>query len=410
MTRGKALNASRMKSRNYRRVLEELRISPFSRSELSRRMGLTRAAISLIVDALLQARVLVEGETVTSKTAGRSPTELHWNPDAFYCIGVVVRRGYYGVGLYDFCGNKISVVREDITEAQTTAESILTRIGDLVQNAIDTYRPKGQFLGIGIGAPGPLDAEKGIIDQPTNLEVLHKAPIVHVLKERFSCPVTMINDACAHALAELCYGVKDTYDNFIVIEVTGGLGGGLVLNGKLVRGPYGNGNEIGHSTINIFGERCQCGNIGCAELYATMNAIVKHAMEKDSRLSSWKKIVDYADEGVPTALEIVRQEAFYLATLSVNMLNAFEVNAVIFNGREICYKPRLLLSIIREQIPGRLLHKRERRVDFLTSTIVEDADTISAANLAIDNFLQSFADFLEPKNELLNGTAVNLQE
>ncbi|MDL2213997.1 ROK family protein [Clostridia bacterium OttesenSCG-928-O13] len=395
MAKGVALNASRMKSRNNRRVLEELRISPFSRSELSRRMGLTRAAISLIVDALLQSSVLVEGETVASKTAGRSPTELHWNPDAFYCIGVVIRRGYFGVGLYNFCGEKISVERREIKPPFDSRSAIMEEIYRMIDDAVATHKPKGSFLGIGVGAPGPLDAEAGIIETPTNMEILHKAPIVAPLKERYNCPVIMVNDACAHALAELCYGVKDAYDSFMIIEVTGGIGGGLVLNGKPVSGAYGNGNEIGHSTINIFGERCQCGNIGCAELYATMDVVVRRAAERDMRLKTWRDIVDYASEGHAVALEVMREEALYLATLAVNMLNDFNLGAIIFNGPDICYRPQMLLGMVKEQIPDRLLLKKPRKVDFLTSSFTEDADMISAANLAIDHYLQSFDDVPE---------------
>jgi predicted NBD/HSP70 family sugar kinase len=390
MNKNDALNASRMKSRNYRRVLEELRISPFSRSDLSRRMGLTRAAISLIVDTMLHNKILVEGETIFSRTAGRSATALHWNNNAFYCIGVAIRRGYFAVGLYDFCGNMISVERKNISVPYNTASSILDETCRMIKTAIDKYEPPGTFLGIGIGAPGPIDTDMGIIDVPPHLEILHKAPIVHVLREQFNCPVILANDASSHALAELCYGVKDTYNSFAVIEVTGGIGAGIVLNGKPVPSAFGNGNEIGHTTINIYGEQCQCGNVGCAELYATMDVVVKRAMKKDSRLSSWKAIVDYANEGLKTALEIIREEAFYLATLAINLLNTLDINAIIFNGRDICYKPELILNMIREQIPERLLFKKHRRIDLLTSTITEDADTLSAANLAIENFLKTF--------------------
>lgn len=388
MTKGRALNASRMKSINYRRVLEELRISRFSRSDLARRIGLTRAAISLIVDSLLQNGVLVEGETVTGKSTGRAPIELHWNPHAFYCVGVVIRRGYYAVGLYNFCGEKLWVERREIAAPFDSAEAIMDEICRMIDESIATHRPKGTFLGIGVGAPGPLDSEKGIIENPTNLNVLHKAPITGVLRERYQCPVIMANDASAHALAELCLGVKDRYDSFLVIEVTGGIGGGLVLNGQPVMSAFGNGNEIGHTTVNIYGERCQCGNVGCAELYATMDAIVRKASRRDVRLRSWQAIVDSALDGSPIAKEIIQEEAFCLATLAVNMLNAFKLGAIIFNGREICYKPDMLLDMIREQIPGRLLIKRDREIDIMVSTITEDADVLSAANLAIDHYLR----------------------
>lgn len=394
MAKKTALNAAKMKDRNFRLVLEQLRISPFSRSQLARRTGLTRAAISLIVDSLLQSQILVEGKIISSKSAGRSATELHWNKDAFHCIGVVIRRSYFAVGLYDFCGGKLHVERRNIAPDYNSADAVMGEIFSMIRRCFTIARPAGRFLGIGIGAPGPIDADLGIIDNPTNLEFLHKAPIVHPLEKQFRCPVIMINDACAHALAELSYGVKDKYDNFLVMEVTGGIGAGLVLDGKLISGSFGNGNEIGHTTINLDGERCSCGNIGCAELYTSLDFVVQRAQKLDSRLNRWQDIVDYAISGLPVAVDIVKQQAYCLATLSINMLNLLNLNAIIFNGLDICYQPELLLSLIEEQIPARLLHKKYRSVDFLASSITEDADTLSAANLAIEHFIREFeADF-----------------
>ncbi len=390
MTKRIALNASRMKNMNYRRVLEELRISPFSRSELSRRMGLTRAAISQIVDALIAGGLLIEGDTVVSRSAGRAPTQLHWNPDAFYCAGVFIRRDYFGVALFDFLGGMIHWERRDIAPPFSTEATIMAEICRILDMAIAVNRPKGAFLGIGIGAPGPLNSESGIIDNPTNLEILHKTPIVDILKQRYRCPVIMANDASANALAELRRGVKDRYESFMVIEVTGGIGAGLVLEGQLITGSAGNGNEIGHTTLNVFGPRCQCGNIGCAELYASMDVIEAKAAKIDPSLKSWPDIVDAALEGSEHALGIVQEEALYLATLAVNALNTFKLDAVIFAGRRLCYKPETLLGMIRQQIPGRLLIKEERPIDIIASTLTNNADAQSAANLVIEHFLRTF--------------------
>ncbi|MEG1650251.1 MAG: ROK family transcriptional regulator [Oscillospiraceae bacterium] len=388
MTRHTALNASRMKSSNYRRILDELRISPFSRSDLARRTGLTRAAISLIADELLQAHIIVEGNTVAPKASGRSSTELHWNKDAFYCIGLCLRRNYFGVGLHDFCGNLIASEYADVKAPYNTREAIFEKICEMIDNALETHTPSGKFLGIGVGAPGPIDDADGIIDNPTGLEILHKAPIVPFLQTRYHCNVVIKNDACSQALAELSYGVKDKYDSFFVLEITGGIGGGLILNRKLVSGTLGNGNEVGHTTINAFGVKCKCGNTGCAELYATLPNIVAYALETDPRFTSWKNVVDLAYSGDSLAIDVIKREAFYISTLCVNMLNILDFEAIIINGREITYRPVLLLSLIRDQIPARLLVKRYRKVDLITSSITEYTDILSAANLVLDDYLK----------------------
>ncbi|MDR1801560.1 MAG: ROK family transcriptional regulator [Lachnospiraceae bacterium] len=390
MSKGVALNAARMKNRNIRRVMEELRISPFSRSQLATRMGLSRAAISSIVDSLIQENVVIEGDVIASNTAGRSRTPLFWNSDAFFCVGVILRRGYFGVSLYKFDGTLIYVERKNIDDSYSHASHILADIYKMIDGAIIKYKPKGRLLGIGVGAPGPLNAKAGVIENPTNLRILHKTPIIAPLHERYHCPVVMANDACAMALAELSFGVKDRYNNYFVLEVTGGIGGGLVLDQKVIRGAYGNGNEVGHSTLNIFGERCQCGNVGCAELYATVDAIVQKAHKYNSKLKSWKDIVDAAEAGETFAADVIKEEAFYLSSLCINLLNAFEIQAILLSGIEICYQPYLLIQMIQEQIPGRLLLKKNRKIDILPSSLDENADALSAANLAIDNYLETF--------------------
>ncbi|MDO5111524.1 MAG: ROK family transcriptional regulator [Clostridia bacterium] len=385
----KALNAETMKYSNYRRLIEELRIESISRSELARRMGLTRAAISLQVDALLNQGLLVEGSSIALKSSGRSSIALKLNGSACYCVGVAIRRDYFAAGLFDFCGNELACEHVDLVAPYDTRETAYAKLFSMIDNAIAQVKPAGTFIGIGVGAPGPINVEAGTIDDPPNLIAFEHSPVVSLLSERYHCPVTLKNDACTHALSELFYGVKDRYDSFLVLEVTGGLGGGLVLNRHLNESQLGNGSELGHTTIDINGKRCKCGNIGCAELYATLASITAYAMTIDSRFTNWRTIVDFANDGMPEARQVVEREAFYLTTLIVNTINMLDVEAIIVNGRDITYRPELLLSCIRRLLSERKLIKCGHPVDIITSSIDKNPDLLSAANLAIDRFLSS---------------------
>ena len=385
----KAFNAESMKFDNYRRLLEELRIESVFRAELARRTGLTRAAISLQVDTLIHQGFILEGSAVASNARGRSSIALKLNPDICYCVGIAIRRNYFSAGIFDFCGNELYSEMVQLSAPNDTTETAYATLFNVIDRGIATIRPKGTFIGIGVGAPGPINADRGTIDEPPNLSAFKNTPIVNLLNERYHCPVTLKNDASTQALCELFFGVKDQYDSFLVLEVTGGIGAGLVLNRHLNMSQLGNGNEIGHTTIDINGKRCKCGNIGCAELYATISSITEYAKTLDSRLTDWSTIVDMAEDGLESAIHVVEKEAFYLTTLIVNILNILDVQAVIVNGREITYRPERLLSCIRAQLPERALIKAGHAVDIITSSINHNPDLLSAANLAIDSFLNS---------------------
>lgn len=396
-----ALNATRMKSRNYRRVLEEIRISPASRSELARRMGLTRAALSVIVDALKQMNIVVEGDIITTKTRGRSSTELHWNKNAFYCVGISLQRKNIIVELTDFCGNLLAVSEIELyTYAAEDKEALLIRIGDIIDNFIKRMKPPGEFLGIGISSPGPFDLQTGMILNPPNFKFLHYTPIVEWLKDRFGCKVLIENDANACALVELRYGTKAEFDSFLLLDINDGVGSGLILNGKLNRGVTGGGNELGHVTIEMGGPRCQCGNYGCAELYCSIPNIVAQAKVLDERLRNWKNIVDFAYSGIPTALEILKKEAEYIATIAVTAINILDIQAVVLTG-QVAYNSELLISMIETEVNDRIFSRLSRKVKVLPSQVTRNSQALLGSNLMIENYLEELSNavLVEPESE-----------
>ncbi|MHB1394835.1 MAG: ROK family protein [Clostridia bacterium] len=392
MIKKAALNASRMKSKNYRRILEEIRVSPKSRSELARQMGLTRAAISVIVDSLIQMDILVEGDVITLKTRGRSSTELRWNKDAFYSVGISLQRKIITVELTDFCGNLLAVSEIKLyTYATEDKESLLDRIEDIIDNFIKHIKPSGEFLGIGISSPGPFDLHTGIILNPPNFEFLHNTPIVERLKEKFHCRVIIENDANACALAELRYGTKTKFDSFLLLDINEGVGSGLILKGKMNKGVMGYGNELGHITIELDGPKCQCGNYGCAELYSSIPNIVAQAKALDDRLTSWKTIVEFAFSGVPTALEILKREAKYIATMAVTAINILDIQAVVLTG-QIAYHPDLLISMIEAEVNDRIFARLSRTVKVLPSQITRNSQALLGSNLLIENYLEDLSN------------------
>ncbi|MEM1484396.1 ROK family transcriptional regulator [Oscillospiraceae bacterium PP1C4] len=379
------LNAAEMKNSNRRRVLEIIRQQPISRAELARETGLTRATISVIVDALIQECILIEGDTVCGKI-GRKSTNLQLNPHAFYAAGINLARGSCTVGLVNFCG-EILVVRQVEISGASHAQEILDKI-DLQLKELLNCNVTGQFLGIGITAPGPLDCVKGEFSNPPNFTMWKGIPIVRYFEEKLGCKVLLENNANALALAEKSYGLGGDYGSFLELVVDTGIGGGFILKGNLYKGAMGFGNEFGHTTVDIHGEQCGCGNYGCAELYASIPNIVAYAKAKDASLTQWETIVNHAIQGEAVAQEVLLREASYLATVIVNAVNVLDVQAVVLAGT-ISYRAEVLNEQIHHLVNSRMMVRSLKSVTILPSQLSQHAPVLSSANLILEQYLKT---------------------
>ena len=143
---------------------------------------------------------------------------------------------------------------------------------------------------VGVGSPGMIDGERGVVVYSNNLG-WKKVPLVAELKDRLRLPVRITNDANAAAYGEYTCGAGKKYQSIVLLTLGTGVGSGIVLDGKLFEGSRGAGAELGHETIRFGGEKCTCGRRGCLEAYASATALIrqaKRAMEKDSRSKLWK--------------------------------------------------------------------------------------------------------------------------
>ena len=165
---------------------------------------------------------------------------------------------------------------------EETVEAIASAVRGLAKHG-------ASVCGLGIGAPGVVDGERGIVLTSGNLGWVNK-PLAQDLSERLGIPVTLTNDANAAAYGEYACGAGSDYKSVVLITLGTGVGSGIVLNGKLYEGNEGAGVELGHETIRMGGEKCACGRRGCFEAYASATALIKQtkrAMEKDRQSRLW---------------------------------------------------------------------------------------------------------------------------
>jgi len=229
----------------------------------------------------------------------------------------------------------------------------------------------------------------GTIINPPNFDMWKNVNIVGELKKEFPCNILLENNSAALALAEKYYGLGKKFSNFILMVVDTGIGSGIVINDKLYRGFGGFGGEIGHTSINVNGDLCGCGNVGCLEVYASMPAVLKRAKRIEPGISSWNEIVDRAEAGDTRFLEIVEEEARYLSAGIVNAVNILEIEAVVLTG-DICYKHGIIIDSLSRHVNERTMTRKVHRVGLYASEISKNADVIAAATIVIDDFIHLY--------------------
>ena len=380
------LNAAEMKSFNRRRILEHLRTQSTSRAELSRMTGLTRSAISLIVDGLLKDDILREGCEQGGRV-GRKSVSLVINPLAFYSIGLAISRGHYAVGLVDFGGTIQKRISKPLDPHMTVPDT-LEIMAKYAEKLLREHALPGRLLGMGITAPGPLDVTRGMILHSPHFEKWSDVSIVDFFSNRIPGTILLENRANAMALAEKTYCMRGKYDSFLELVIDTGVGAGLIIEGDLYKGGTGFGNEFGHTSINMNGPRCDCGNFGCAQLYASIPNLLIEACKRDPKLDSWEQIADLSLAGNEAACSALEMEAEYLASIIVNAVNILDIEAVVLTG-VISYHPDELNDKISRKVNDRFIARGTRQIKILASRMAKYPDTLASANLVMEHYVRT---------------------
>lgn len=269
-----------------------------------------------------------------------------------FIIGVDLGGTKISAGALSEDGTKAHGMRSITTQAELGAEGVVDRINGMIEGVIlDTINETGatrkDFLGIGIGAPGPLDREKGIVVVAPNLG-WRDFPLRDRITSKLGLPATLDNDANCATVGEWWLGAARGGRNVVGITIGTGIGGGLIINGELYHGSSDVAGEIGHTTIDVNGRLCKCGNYGCLEAYASGPAIATRAREAlvredtasllpsmvDSQLDkiTAEVVYDAAKKGDGLANEIVRDTARYLGAGIATLLNVINPDIVVVAG------------------------------------------------------------------------------
>ncbi|MEO1290894.1 MAG: ROK family protein [Chloroflexota bacterium] len=229
---------------------------------------------------------------------------------------------------------------ETLTKASEGLEATLQRIKDIIAQVMP--EDKSTLKGIGISVPGPCNPETGVVVAPPNLPGWRDVPLSQIINDEFDVPVYLGNDANVAALAEVAVGSAQGYRHVIYITVSTGIGGGVINDGRLILGKTGIGNEVGHMTMLVEGDK-----VSTLELEAAGPALARQARQRmengeetlltelsngDLDTLDGKMIGDAANQGDPMAIEIVKRGGKIVGLGVVNLLHIFNPDVVVIGG------------------------------------------------------------------------------
>ncbi len=310
-----------------------------------------------------------------------------------YVVGIDVGGTKIQLGLFDE-NNKIILGKHFLTDKEIGAGELMDLLAAQVRKlAAQAELTLDDIRGVGAAFPSYIDYEKGVCVETSNIMSLNDQPVRDMLSERLNLPVYVDNDGNLAALAEHEIGAGVGIDNLIYAELSTGIGGGLILNGKLYRGMHGMAGEIGHMLISdSTGYPCGCGVIGCVQSISSGHYMARYAMDRIKE-GEESRILDYAgtisnidtlavgralNVNDPLALEVVNRGAEYLGRMFHSLNQIFDINVFIYGGGVTNLGHRFVDRMIAAYRHHSLMDQKYP-ARFIPSALGADASLIGAA-------------------------------
>ncbi len=280
-----------------------------------------------------------------------------------YRVGVDLGGTNIAVGVIDENNNIIGRGKMKTCSPRPAEEIMCDIVAAVKLAAEDAGIALSEIASVGIGTPGTVNRETGMIEYANNLG-FNKVPAVQILKSMLDVEYKLENDANCAALGEALAGAGVGKKSFIAVTLGTGVGGGIILDGEVISGCNGAGGELGHMVIEMDGEPCNCGLIGCWEQYASATALVRQTKKKmqecpdslmwkltDGKLENagGRTAFDAMRKGDKAGTEVVDAYIRYVAIGTVNLVNMFQPEMICFGGG-ISNERETLLAPVRKLV------------------------------------------------------------
>lgn len=314
-----------------------------------------------------------------------------------YIIGVDLGGTKIATVLTDACG-KILGRGELATEADRGQDAVIENVFKSVDMVLaETCISTDEVIGLGIGSPGPLDAQSGVVLEAPNLG-WENVPIRDILQERYNVPVYLENDANAAGLAEQRFGAGRGSRHVLYVTVSTGVGGGIILDGKAYQGAHGIAGEIGHIAIDPEGPLCNCGSTGCLEAFASGTGLVKRATTA-IKTGAKSKVLDMvggdlskvtavtlaeaARSGDEFAIDMYKSVGRYLGVGLASIVNFMDPEVIVIGGG-LSKSADLFFEEMRKTINERAFKAAAEKVRVVRSELGGDVGTLGSVAVVMD--------------------------
>ena len=368
MARGKQGKSSSVKEINTKNILDIIRRhGPISRIEIAEITGLTPATVTNITSELIDSNLVIEGEAGDS-SGGRRPIMLRIRSDYYRVIGVYIGSRKINIITSDLLANIKHKKEIKYTKEEISIEYIKEILDRELIPIIKKYESKNKkIVGIGVGINGIVDSKRGVSVVAPNLG-WKNVNIAKLLCDSYGIPVFIDNNTRTMALGENWFGSGKNASSFFCLNIDYGVGGSFFINDRPVNGNSFGAGEIGHTTVNINGAMCSCGNRGCLETVASVKALLKRAYEEfpDNRNSKIyngseiktindinpENLYEAARQGDELAISLIKDMGEKIGIGIANVINILNPELIIING-EIISTGEILLTPIIETVRKR---------------------------------------------------------
>jgi len=354
-----------------------------SQADIARVTGLSRTTVHTLVSELKDSGVLHEVETGVPDFRGGRPAVLLMLRDSSQAVvGIDFGHSHVGVAVADIGHNVLAERRcdLDVSHDARAALDVAARMVDEVLAEAQVERKS--VIGAGIGIPGPVDRTRGTAGSATILPGWIGVRIVDEMHDRLGVPVEIENDANLGALAELTWGAGRECSNFVYIKVATGIGAGLVIDGKLLRGATGTAGEIGHTSLDESGALCYCGNRGCLETVASGPAIIQLVGPLTGEVPTLTGIVELAVAGELRCHRAISDAGHEIGVAIASLCNLVNPERVIVGGL-LSRTGEVLLHPMRESIRRHAVQAAAEKLDVVPALFVERAELLGSLALAL---------------------------
>ncbi len=354
-----------------------------SQADIARTTGLSRTTVSTLVAELKDSGLVFEVDgRVPGQRGGRPGVQLVLEESSKAVVGIDFGHSHVQVAVADLAHKVLAErTRElDVDHRAVEALDAAARMAEETLAAAGVNRDT--VIGAGIGIPGPVDRARGTVGSATILPGWLGLRIAGEMEGRLGLPVEIENDANCGALAELTWGAGRECSNFAYIKAATGIGAGLVIDGRLLRGASGTAGEIGHTTLDETGVLCYCGNRGCLETVASGPAILQLVGQGRAETLTLGRVIELAAQGDVRCRRAISDAGREIGVAVAGLCNLINPERVIIGGL-LSRAGDLLLQPIRESIRRHSVLAAAERVEVVPAVFVERAELLGSLALAL---------------------------